>query len=204
MTSTVRLREFRSRRVVRSVVAFVFFGLLGTAQPTLAADIVSYVDSAPFPPVAGVVLPATPTAGDRVVWRGSLGRTFTNDCFPTAYSGPANVTVDSVNRVVHLSFDVAAATPSPFCSSLFAPVSWIQLELDPLPAGNWTLQVDRMLSALLLGSIAPQSVPFSVAPAAGAPVPAGSLSSLAALLVAAIGLSALTLARPTGRKRDAS
>lgn len=182
-------------RSIRGIGLVVFSCLVTAARPTEAANVVSFVDSAPFPPVSGVVLPAIPITGDRIVYRRSLGRTFTNACFPEGYGGPPSVTVDIANRIVRLDFDETAATANPFCSDVFLPVSSLQLELDPLPAGNWTLEVDRMMSAVPIFSIAPHTVPFTVSPAAGAAVPTGSARALLALLGGALCIASSAIRR---------
>lgn len=188
----------RTRRAVgkrswpRFLLAVAASGVvMAVAMPAAAVNQVSY-PSSPLPPVAGVLLPDTPTSADAVFHRASLGFTFGNSCYASSANGPVSIVVDAVARTVTVDFDELQATLTPFCPQVYDPTSTMQLELSPLAPGIWTLHVDEMLTIFLPRP--PVTLEFEVVPA-GSAVPLGG-RWLSALLAAAMLLVGILAMRP--------
>jgi hypothetical protein len=164
-----------SDRLCLSLLALLIVSIC--ARSAEAANSISYI-GAPPPPVSGVLLPEVPSDVDPVVFRSSLGFTFTNGCFAAAANGTSTIVVNSTDRTISVGFDESTATLFPFCTGEFAPVSVLQIQLDPLPPGDWTLQVDEMLS--IFQPVPAQEIEFAVQSSASE-VPTGGRVYLAAI-----------------------
>lgn len=199
------MQPARDRRLIQRLaaigLALAFAGLapnLAVAQIALSGAVLFTDDAGP--PVGGVRLPDTPTEAETVHHFFAIQTTFQNSCFAAGPAGPSSVTIDVVTRTVSVDFDETQADYGPSCPAVVAPVSNARIDLDALPAGSWTLEVDAIYDgALPVYPIVPsQSIPFTVAVAP--PVPSIGGWGLGVLASALVGLGIQRTRRRVGRE----
>ena len=186
------MKRERDRYSIRRVgavgltLAFAWLAPNAAAAQIVLTGAVLFTDNA-GPPAGGILLPGAPTETETVHHFFSIQTTFQNSCLAAGPAGPSTVTIDVVTRTVTVDFDEAQANYGPSCPGVVAPVSNARIDLDALPAGSWTLEVDAIYDgALPIYPIVPaQSIPFSVSPAPAVPsVGIWGLGALASALVA--------------------
>lgn len=90
------------------------------------------------PPIAWTVDPNHPGTADTITFSGPLNFVYSSSCNARgALGGTPQITVDTMNKEVVLSFVGPAPTQ---CPAIWAPVAGLQGEFGPLPAGNWTFK----------------------------------------------------------------
>lgn len=199
----------RSRhRAARRRILFVLLGACCLGPSTALAQSapsgsVVFTDVRSAPP-GGVALPGAPSELESVHYAFALNNTFQNSCYASSYAGPAIVSIDVAARTIAVDFDESMANYAPICLDVYLPVSNARIDLDPLPAGDWTLDIDAVYDGPLpIFTVVPaRTIEFTVT--AAPPVP--SMGGMAAtLLVAALihvgiqGASRRPLVRRTSR-----
>jgi len=178
---------------MRGLILLVMF----LAMPAVASAQVRYIATSGTPTGSGVLLPGEPTSTDSVFFHDGLGATFTNSCWAHTASGPSEIVVDEVLRVVRVDFDETQATyPFGICIALYSPVTAVEIEFGPLSPGEWTLEIDEMLSAYFF-PIPAQTIQFTVVSAA--PVPAGGAGFYALLIAGLVLVGHALLSRRSNR-----
>ena len=190
----------RSRgQLARWRILLVVLGAWLLGPPVVLAQVVpggsvSFTDATSAPP-GGVALPGMPSELETVHYAFALNNTFQNGCFASSYAGPSSVSVDVEARTVTVDFDESMANYAPICPLVFDPVSNARIDLDALPAGDWTLDVDAVYDGPVpIFSVVPaRTVAFTVVSAA--PVPSFGVAALSLLTAGLVGIGIRGLAR---------
>jgi len=169
------------------------------AQIPLSGAVV-FTDDTSAPP-GGVELPGTPTELETVHYAFPLANTFQNGCYASSYAGDSTVSIDVATRTVAVDFDESTADYAPICPAVFDPVSNARIDLDALPAGEWTLYVDAVYDGPLpIFNVVPaQTIGFTVV--AAAPVPSMGAGAAAFLLAGLLAVVVDSFARVASEER---
>lgn len=136
---------------IRSKPLLILFCLI-SAQAFAAS--VTWIDGV-SPPIGWTVDPNHPGPSDIVTFSGPLDFIYSSSCNARgSLGGTPQITVDTLNKEVRLSFQGPAPTQ---CAAIWAPVSGLHGDFGPLAPGYWTFR-----------STSPQ-IPFNIPFLVGTP-----------------------------------
>lgn len=148
-----------------SIVLLYCVSFLLEGRAFAQTPIVDFALGTANPKSAFGITPAQPGTADVIKFFDPLDhQTYGNNCEAAFAFGEPHIAVDAVSRTIEITF--TPLPPPQICPLFFRPVSGLEGDFGPLPAGDWTYRAQPFTTSTFTVVPEPSSIALLLAGAA--------------------------------------